>query len=224
MRMVFILILYIFILEHHEHSHSGGHEHDHHDHDEHDHDHHDHDHDEEHDHAAHEEQENINVRAAFIHVLGDLIQSVGVCIAGGIIWYNPEWRIADPIATFVFSILVMATTYQLMVDSVNVLMEGTPEGLDIDKLTADLKKLDGVFDVHDLHVWSMSVGKLALSVHLIYKSDLSVKNAASRTSKDTHSLLASCQRMLRSKYAISHTTIQIELETDFNLLCDEHFH
>ena len=76
---------------------------------------------------AMEELENINVRAAYIHALGDLVQSVGVAIAGLIIWLKPEWQLADPLATFLFSILVLATTVGIVKSSIRVLMEGTPE-------------------------------------------------------------------------------------------------
>jgi zinc transporter 2 len=87
---------------------------------------------------------NLNVTAAFIHVLGDALQSVGVMIAAGLIWYDPSWRIADPITTFIFSILVLFTTARLIKQSVSVLMEGVPEGIDPDAVEAALGRLPGV--------------------------------------------------------------------------------
>ncbi len=71
--------------------------------------------------------DDINLRAAFIHVIGDLIQSVGVLIASGLIWYRPQWRIADPICTFLFSILVLGTTLYIFRDILRILMEGKPD-------------------------------------------------------------------------------------------------
>lgn len=73
---------------------------------------------------GHSHSQNINVRAAFIHVLGDLVQSIGVLIASILIWYNPDWAIADPICTFIFSVLVLVTTIGILRDSLHVLMEG----------------------------------------------------------------------------------------------------
>ena len=83
-------------------------------------------------------QANVNVRAAFLHVLGDLLQSIGVTIAGVLIYINEDWRIADPICTFVFSVIVLFTTIPIMKECIQVLMEGTPIGIDVDALEDDL--------------------------------------------------------------------------------------
>ncbi|KAI9919108.1 hypothetical protein PsorP6_012079 [Peronosclerospora sorghi] len=139
--------------------------------------------------------ENLNVQAAYIHALGDFIQSVGVCIAGGLIWYNPTWQIADPIATFVFSLLVLGTTVGIVRDSVHVLMEGTPNGIHADEIERGLRGCSSVVAVHDLHIWSLSAGLPSLSVHLV--------------SDDAEAALHAAQRYLLSM-GITHTTIQIE--------------
>jgi zinc transporter 2 len=169
----------------HDHGHSHGHDHGHaHGHD----DGHAHKHDEHHDeekheegghkehdhghghgghgHGGHDHGENINLRAALIHIIGDIVQSIGVIIAAVIIYIKPTWNLADPLCTFLFSIIVIFTTIPIMKDCVRVLMEGTPASVDIEKLKTDLKSIKGVNRIHDLHVWSLSVGKLALSVHL----------------------------------------------------------
>ncbi|KAG7394076.1 hypothetical protein PHYBOEH_005855 [Phytophthora boehmeriae] len=139
--------------------------------------------------------ENLNIQAAYIHALGDFIQSVGVCVAGGLIWYKPEWQIADPIATFVFSVLVLGTTIGIVRDSIHVLMEGTPEGIHADEIEKGLLACKTVEAVHDLHIWSLSAGLPSLSVHLI--------------SKDAETALHAAQRYLMSM-GITHTTIQVE--------------
>ncbi|UIZ28903.1 hypothetical protein KXD40_007558 [Peronospora effusa] len=139
--------------------------------------------------------ENLNIQAAYIHALGDFIQSIGVCIAGGLIWYKPEWQIADPIATFVFSLLVLGTTVGIVRDSVHVLMEGTPDGIHADEIERGLRHCSSVVAVHDLHIWSLSAGLPSLSVHLV--------------SDDAETALHAAQRYLLSK-GITHTTIQIE--------------
>ncbi|KAG3175288.1 hypothetical protein PC128_g17839 [Phytophthora cactorum] len=88
--------------------------------------------------------ENLNIRSAYIHALGDFIQSIGVCIAGGLIWLKPEWQIADPIATFVFSILVLFTTVGIVRDSLHILMEGSPEGMDTEEIELGLRACSSV--------------------------------------------------------------------------------
>ena len=204
----------------HGHSH-GGSVHDLHDDHAHSYNNHNHLHDDHaHGHDHHDEQpnlaDNINVRAAFLHVLGDLIQSIGVCISGGIIWYKPEWDIADPIATFLFSILVMATTYSLMQESIHVLMEGTPQGVCTESLSRDLRSLNKVIDLHDLHVWSVSIGKIALSVHVTVVNE----NNLRITQLEQMDILCEIQKMIKKKYGITHSTIQLELCGSVSLKCD----
>uniref|UniRef100_K3W5A9 Cation efflux protein transmembrane domain-containing protein n=1 Tax=Globisporangium ultimum (strain ATCC 200006 / CBS 805.95 / DAOM BR144) TaxID=431595 RepID=K3W5A9_GLOUD len=111
--------------------------------------------------------ENINVRAAYIHALGDFIQSLGVCLAGALIWYNPSWQIADPITTILFSFLVLATTYGILTRSVLILMESAPSSLNLQILEKQLRQLEAVYDCHDLRVWSLTEGHFAVSVHII---------------------------------------------------------
>lgn len=139
--------------------------------------------------------ENLNIEAAYIHALGDFIQSVGVCIAGGLIWYNPAWQIADPIATFIFSLLVLGTTYGIVKESVHVLMEGTPNGIHAEEIEDGLRALPAVLATHDLHIWSLSAGLPSLSVHVI--------------SDDPDAALHESQDFLMG-HGITHTTIQVE--------------
>jgi len=162
-----------------------------------------------HSHGGHDDHENLNVKAAFIHVLGDALQSAGVMIAAGIIWYEPEWKIADPLCTFLFSILVLFTTTRLIKQSVAVLMEGVPEGLDPDDVEEALRGVPGVIAVHDLHIWSLSVGKPALSVHLYCRDDA------------TH-VLAAANKTVAINYNIHHSTIQVERQHD-DIECNDAF-
>jgi len=199
----------------HGHSHSEhGHSHsDHgHSHSEHGHSHSDHGHSHSGESKSESEgpqENNINVNAAFLHVLGDGIQSLGVMIAAALIWHNPDWRIADPICTFLFSVLVLITTVRLIKQSVGVLMEGVPEGIDPDEVQADLSRLAGVLQVHDLHIWSLSVGKPSLSAHLLVQDD-------------TQSVLQEAHRLLAVKFNIHHTTIQVEKKND-QVSCNPHY-
>jgi len=132
-----------------------------------------HSHNHSHDHSLDEnhEPDNINVRAAYIHAIGDLIQSIGVCIAGGVIWVYPgdEFpmvQLADPIATFFFSILVLFSTIGVLKSSLNVLMEGVPDEVDMLEISTALRSIQGVVQVDHLHIWSLTVGTPILSVHI----------------------------------------------------------
>ncbi len=143
-------------------------------------------------------EQNINVRAAFIHVLGDGVQSCGVVIAAILIWVNPAWHIADPICTFLFSLLVLFTTTRLFKQIMGVLMEGVPQGIDPVDVEKSLQQVSGVAEVHDLHIWSLSVGKPCLSVHLLLLDD------------ESHSALKEAHTVLARRHNIYHSTIQVE--------------
>ncbi|KAI8495606.1 PREDICTED: zinc transporter 2-like [Branchiostoma belcheri] len=142
---------------------------------------------------------NINVRAAFIHVLGDLLQSVGVLIAAYIIRYKPEYQIADPICTFLFSVLVLVTTFTILRDTLRVLLEATPRCIDVCAVKRDLAILPGVRGVHNLHVWSLTMDKNVLNVHLILAQDA-----------DHEAVLQSATWRIRKNYPIHRCAIQVE--------------
>nr|XP_054750133.1 proton-coupled zinc antiporter SLC30A2-like [Lytechinus pictus] len=145
------------------------------------------------------DKKNINVRAAFIHVIGDLIQSIGVLIAAGIIKANSDWKIADPICTFLFSILVLITTLTVLRDALNVLMEGVPRHINYPTLKNDLDTLPGVKFAHSLHVWSLTTSKAAIAVHLAKAEDA-----------DSEEVLQEASKMIQKKYGIHFMTIQVE--------------
>ncbi|KJE94718.1 cation efflux family protein [Capsaspora owczarzaki ATCC 30864] len=164
---------------------------------------------------AHGHSHNINVRAAYIHVLGDLIQSIGVLIASIMIWVNPDLKLADPICTFVFSVLVLFTTVGILRDSVHVLMEGVPKGIDYKHIKNSIEAIAGVERAHDLHIWSLTVGKPAIAVHVSINGPRWASRAACDTCTtppplDPHELLLNIQNVLCGRYGIHHTTVQIE--------------
>ncbi|XP_065652042.1 proton-coupled zinc antiporter SLC30A2 isoform X2 [Hydra vulgaris] len=144
-------------------------------------------------------RKDLNVRAAFIHALGDLVQSIGVFFAALIIYFKPNWKIMDPICTFLFSLLVLFTTLTILKDILLVLMEGTPKGLDFKEVFEDLQNIQAVKMVHNLHLWSLTMDTPALSVHL-----------AIDDSRSTHSVLREAQTLVSRKYDIHHSTIQVE--------------
>ncbi|NXT11313.1 ZNT4 protein, partial [Prunella fulvescens] len=109
---------------------------------------------------------SLAVRAAFVHALGDLVQSIGVLVAAYIIRFKPEYKIADPICTYVFSILVIFTTVRILCDTGVIILEGVPRHLNVDRIKEDLMKIEDVYSIEDLNVWSLTAGKTTAIVHL----------------------------------------------------------
>ncbi|OXU26397.1 hypothetical protein TSAR_010714 [Trichomalopsis sarcophagae] len=142
---------------------------------------------------------NINVRAAFVHVLGDFIQSAGVFIAALVIYFKPEWSIVDPICTFLFSILVVLTTVAIIKDVINVLMEGIPKGFDYSQVESTFMQIDGVVKVHNLRIWALSLDKTALSAHIAIRPGVSPQT-----------ILRTATRNIHEKYSFFEMTLQIE--------------
>jgi len=149
--------------------------------------------------AAGKEKENINVKAAFIHVVGDFVQSLGVFIAALIIYFKPEWKIVDPICTFIFSVLVLFTTISILKNTMNVLMEGIPKDVDFSVVKSTILKVPGIVSVHNLRIWGLTTDKTALSAHLAIDS--------SRSAQD---ILKEASTMIRRKYDVYEMTLQVE--------------
>jgi len=146
-------------------------------------------------HKAEEPTENMNVRAAVIHMLGDAITSAGVILAAAIIyWGGPQYKIADPICTFVFSVIVLFTTIPVVSDAMRILMEGTPDEIDQVKVFNALNSLDVVDEVHDFHLWSISAEKPILTAHVVSQHPPAF-------------VLFEITKMLQNKFNICHTTI-----------------
>lgn len=143
--------------------------------------------------------ENINVRAAFVHVIGDIVQSVGVFVAAIIIFFKPTWAIVDSICTFVFSIIVLVVTFRILRDVIMVLMEATPDYMDYEEVQRLFLSIDGVVHVHNLRIWALSIDKIALSAHLAIRKDA-----------DPQVILEMAKRLIHRRYNLFETTIQIE--------------
>ncbi|XP_046759675.1 zinc transporter 2 [Gallus gallus] len=145
------------------------------------------------------EQPNASVRAAFVHVVGDLLQSVGVLIASYIIFFKPEYKYVDPICTFLFSVLVLGTTLTILRDVLLVLMEGTPRGMDFNAVRDTLLAVGGVEAVHSLHIWALTASQPLLSVHI-----------AINAGADAQEVLEEASSRLQRAFRFHTTTIQIE--------------
>nr|KJB08894.1 hypothetical protein B456_001G112900 [Gossypium raimondii] len=101
---------------------------------------------------------NINLQGAYLHVVADLIQTVGVMITGAVIWIKPKWLIVDLLCTLIFSTVALSTTLPMLRDIFSILMERTAGEINIDMLESGIKGIDGVQNIHDLHVWAITVG------------------------------------------------------------------
>ena len=130
--------------------------------------------------------------------MGDLIMSIGVIVSSTIIYLKPEWYIADPLCTYFFSVIVCITVWPTLKNCFNVILEAAPEGVDTEVIRKDIKNIETVKSVHDLHVWSLSVGKISLTVHV------SVENGQEQYA------LKHISQMLVDKHGIDHVTIQCE--------------
>lgn len=152
--------------------------------------------------------ESLNIRGAWLHVLTDALGSVQAIAAGALIWaYGWQW--ADPLASILISLLVVYSAWHLLRETVGVLMEGTPSHIDLDDVRNTLAGLPGVEGVHDLHVWTITSGMVALSAHLVVEAE-----AGSR------SLLRTVRTALHDRFGIHHATVQIEAE-DCEVGCEE---
>lgn len=143
-------------------------------------------------------KENLNVRSAFMHVMGDLLGSVGAIIAAILILLF-EWYIADSIASMIVSVLVLYSGWNVFRESINILMEAKPANIDSGDVIKVLLSIDGVEDVHDLHIWMITSEFSVMTVHLEVKSDT-----------DRDSVLEKAKYAILKNFGITHATIQIE--------------
>lgn len=145
--------------------------------------------------------QSLNVRGAWLHVLSDALGSVGAMAAGAAIW-GFGWTWADPSVSLVICALVLFSAWHLLREAVDVLMEAAPRGLDIDDVRGALIDVADVRSVHDLHVWTVGNGQVALSCHVV------VPGEGSRST-----LLSEIYQVLGSRFGIGHATIQVEPES-----------
>jgi cobalt-zinc-cadmium efflux system protein len=145
---------------------------------------------------------DISVRSAYLHLMSDAFVSLGVVAAGGFILLT-GWGLIDPLLSLVIGVLILVGSWDIAMEALNVLMEGVPRGIHVDRVLDALRSLPEVKDTHDLHVWSLSSHVYALSCH-IQVADLPVSEGTQ--------LLDRISRMLKERFGIAHTTIQLEAE------------
>jgi len=160
-------------------------------------------------HADH--KSDLNLRGAWLHVIGDLLGSVAA-IAAGILIMAFGWLAADPVVSILISIVIIYGAWRLIEESVNVLLEGTPRHIDLSAVESAIMETEGVGGVHDLHVWTISSGIDALSAHISHEDDIAHAE-----------LLASVRGILHDRFGIDHLTIQMEtlkLEAEAVYICE----
>lgn len=141
---------------------------------------------------------NINLRSAYLHVLGDALGSVGAIIAG-LVMMIFGWYIADPIISVLVALLILRGAWGIIKHTVHVLMEGTPITVNPSEVKAVLENIEGVINVHDLHIWTITSGLDSLSCHLLIKDQ-----------EDDQRILQQAIQLIAERFKIQHTTIQIE--------------
>lgn len=142
--------------------------------------------------------ESLNIKAALRHVLADVAGSVGVILAAVII-LTTGWELADPIVSIVISVLIAISAWSILRDSVDVLLEAAPPGIDTEEIGYAMAGLSGVDEVHDLHIWEITSGMPMLSAHVLVGPG-----------KDCHGIRGELEVLLRDRYEIGHTTLQVE--------------
>ena len=152
---------------------------------------------------------SLNMRGAYLHVLGDLLGSVGT-VAAALLVRATGWLQADPIASIVTTLLIVNGSWRLVRDSVDVLLESVPPHISLDKVRARLAAIDGVTDVHDLHVWSVTSGLVAMSAHAVVPDVASQQRALEAMNRAMHEM------------GIAHVTVQLEQTTISH--CEEAVH
>jgi len=150
--------------------------------------------------SLHGEEKNINIRSAWLHFVGDALASLGVLV-GGMIIYCTEWLVADTIISAFIGLTILKTSWDMLVEIVHILLEGVPPHINILQLVADIKKMEGIKEVTDIHVWSLSSEEISMSAHIC------VENKAMA---DSSNILQKIVKILQEGYGISHSTIQLE--------------
>jgi cobalt-zinc-cadmium efflux system protein len=143
---------------------------------------------------------SLNVRAAYLEVLSDAVSSVAVIVAAVVI-LTTGWTVADPVASGAIALFIVPRTWRLLRQAVNILLEGTPAHLELGEIEEAITSVSGVRRVHDLHVWTLTSGREAMSAHVVV-DDV----------RESDRLLEALHALLHSRFGIDHTTIQLETE------------
>jgi cobalt-zinc-cadmium efflux system protein len=153
---------------------------------------------------------SLNIRGAYLHIIGDALSSVGVVIGGVVIIYT-GWYLIDPILSIMISLVIIFGAWSLVKESVNILLESAPEHMNIDTIAAEIAKLEGVREAYHIHLWSITSGVYALSAHVLIDDQMV---------SDSRELNDRIRKLLSEKFKVLHSTIQLECEKcDMNPTC-----
>jgi len=145
---------------------------------------------------------DINIRSAYLHMVGDAISALGVVVAGVLVLVTHS-TMADPIVSLMIAALILYSSYDVLRESTTVLLEGTPTSMDMPALIATIEGVAGVLDVHDLHVWMVGPGVIACSCHIV---------VAEQSVREGQQVLRSVAHSIEHEFRITHSTIQVEVE------------
>ena len=155
--------------------------------------------------------ESLNVKGAYLEVWSDLLGSIGVIVGAAIIWFT-GWVWVDSVIAVAIGLWVLPRTWILLRDSLNILLEGVPDGVDLSAVEQALRSLPKVTEVHELHIWAITSGKTSLSVHLVSPEG------------DFETLAGIAAQALESEFQIAHSTIQLERQACSQSLSSSRFH
>jgi cobalt-zinc-cadmium efflux system protein len=147
-------------------------------------------------------KDDLNIRSAYLHMMGDALSAFGVVIAG-ILVTTLGLSLADPIVSLLIAGLILYSSYGVLRESATVLLEGTPAGMDMPAVIAAIKGVGGVLDVHDLHVWMVGPGVVACSCHIL---------VAEQSVREGQQVLRAVVHDIEHRFNITHTTVQVEVE------------
>jgi len=147
-------------------------------------------------------KDDLNIRSAYLHMLGDAVSAFGVVIAG-ILVATMRAPLADPVVSLLIAGLILYSSYGVLRESATVLLEGTPSGMDMPAVIAAIKNVTGVLDVHDLHVWMVGPGVVACSCHIL---------VAEQSIREGQQVLRAVVHDIEHRFRITHTTVQVEVE------------
>ena len=147
-----------------------------------------------------DQRHDLNIRSAYLHMLGDALGSIGILI-GAVAIHFTGWRQVDPLLSILIGGLIVWTAWDVVKEALNILLEGLPRGMELQSVLAAVRQVEGVLDVHDLHIWSLGSSTHALSCHVLIQDV---------PPSESEVILRRLNRMLHDNFRIEHTTLQFE--------------
>lgn len=157
-------------------------------------------------------EDNINIQSALWHFIGDLLNSIGVIVAIVLILFT-GWYIVDPIISIIISLIILKGGYKIIKNAWKIIMESVPDDYDVDEIIDCIKSLDGVIDIHEFHLWSITTNHTSLTAHIVL---------ADENLNDSYEIINKISQLLKERYGILHVTLQVE-NINLNKLNENYF-